>query len=182
MSRVGKRPIEIPSGVTVEYNAPEITVKGGKTTLKRTLPPLTKLNIEGQVITVVPLEESKTGRSMWGLTRTLVSNMVEGVSTGFSKELEVVGVGYKVELKGKNLLLNLGYSHQIDFPLPDGISAEVDKQQVKLVLRGADKELLGLTAARIRDLRKPEPYKGKGVKYADEVIRRKVGKAGIKQE
>jgi len=148
--------------------------------LKRTLPPKAFLKIDGQIITVSPSDETRESRAMWGLTRTLVANMVKGVHTGFSKELEIVGVGYRADLKGNTLILNLGYSHQIEFPLPEGITAVVDRQN-RIVIKGADKELVGLTAARIRALRKPEPYKGKGIKYADEVVRRKVGKTGVKQ-
>lgn len=180
MSRVGKRPIEIPSGVTVDYRPPHITVKGGKSTLERTLPPLVELQIEGQVIRVVPLNDSKEAGSFWGLTRSLVASMVEGVSTGFTKELEIVGVGYRADLNGDTLTLSLGYSHTIDFKLPKGIEAVVDRQ-TRITIKGADKELVGLTTARIRELRKPEPYKGKGIKYVDEIIRRKVGKVGVKQ-
>jgi len=164
----------------VDYRPPHITVKGGKTTLERTLHPLVELQIEGQVIRVVPVNDTKEAGAFWGLTRSLVSNMVEGVSTGFTKELEIVGVGYRVELNGNTLTLNVGYSHSIEFELPKGIEATVDRQN-RIAIKGADKELVGLTAARIRDLRKPEPYKGKGIKYVDEVIRRKVGKVGVKQ-
>ncbi|MBW1709292.1 MAG: 50S ribosomal protein L6 [Deltaproteobacteria bacterium] len=180
MSRVGKRPIEIPAGVTVDYQPPVITVKGSKITLKRTLPPKASLKIDGQIITVSPDDETREARAMWGLTRSLVANMVEGVHTGFIKELEIVGVGYRADLKGDTLTLNLGYSHPVEFSLPEGITATVNKQN-RIVIKGADKELVGLTAARIRALRKPEPYKGKGVRYAGEVIRRKVGKTGVKQ-
>lgn len=180
MSRVGKRPIEIPSGVTVDYKFPAISVKGEKTVLQRTLPPKVSLKIEGNIITVVPDDESSQEcNAMWGLTRSLVFNMVEGVSNGFSKELEIVGVGYRAEISGNNINLALGYSHPVVFELPEGISAEVDRQ-TRIKITGADKELVGLTAARIRALRKPEPYKGKGIKYVDEVIKRKVGKAGAK--
>ncbi|MFH1091780.1 MAG: 50S ribosomal protein L6 [Pseudomonadota bacterium] len=179
MSRVGKQPIEIPQGVTINYEGQELTVKGAKATLKRQIHPKVRLKIEGQVITVTPAEESREARALWGLTRTLVSNMVTGVSQGFSRGLEVIGVGYRAELQGQSINFALGYSHPINFPLPEGISATVDKQN-RITLTGADKELLGLTAARIRALRRPEPYKGKGIKYAEEVIRRKVGKAGAK--
>lgn len=179
MSRVGKQPINIPGGVTVNYAEPSLTVKGAKATLQREIHPKVELSIEGSVITVKPVDESREARALWGLTRTLVNNMVVGVSTGFSRVLEVIGVGYRADVQGKNIHFALGYSHPIDFPLPDGISATIDKQN-RITLEGADKELLGLTAARIRALRKPEPYKGKGIKYAEEVIQRKVGKAGAK--
>ncbi|MBU2551592.1 MAG: 50S ribosomal protein L6 [Proteobacteria bacterium] len=179
MSRVGKRPIEIPAGVKVEYEPPVVTVSGPRATLKREIHPKVNLNIEGAVITVTPVDDSRDARALWGLTRSLVYNMVAGVSTGFTRVLEVIGVGYRAEAKEQAIHFALGYSHPIHFPLPDGITAEVDKQN-RITLTGADKELLGLTAARIRALRKPEPYKGKGVKYAEEVILRKVGKAGAR--
>jgi len=179
MSRVGKQPINIPQGVTVDYKEPVITVKGPKGTLSREVHPKVQLDITDGVITVSPREESRDARALWGLTRSLVNNMVVGVSTGFTRVLEVIGVGYRAEAQGQTLNLALGYSHPIEFPLPKGITAAVDKQN-RITLEGSDKELLGLTAARIRALRKPEPYKGKGVKYAEEQIQRKVGKAGAK--
>jgi len=179
MSRVGKQPIEVPQGVTIDYQAPHLTVKGAKEALAREIHPKVKLDIDGSVITVSPVDQSREARALWGLTRTLVANMVIGVSAGFTKALDVVGVGYRVEVQGDALHFNIGYSHPIDFPLPQGITASVDRQN-RITLQGANKELLGLTAARIRALRKPEPYKGKGIKYADEVIKRKVGKAGAK--
>ncbi|MFH1136298.1 MAG: 50S ribosomal protein L6 [Pseudomonadota bacterium] len=179
MSRVGKKPIPLPQGVTVEYTAPILVVKGAKATLRREIHPLAILEIEPTVITVKPKDDSRDARAIWGLTRTLISNMVVGVSQGFTRVLEVIGVGYRAEAKEQVLNMALGFSHPVNFPLPDGISASVDKQN-KITLQGADKELLGLTAARLRALRKPEPYKGKGVKYAEETIVRKVGKAGSK--
>lgn len=179
MSRVGKQPITVPSGVSVDYSEPVITVKGSKATLTREIHPKVVLKIEDNVITIAPVDESREARALWGLTRSLVNNMVVGVSEGFTKVLEVIGVGYRAEAEGQVLNLALGFSHPVNFPLPDGITASVDKQN-RITLQGADKELLGLTAARIRALRKPEPYKGKGVKYADEVIQRKAGKAGAK--
>lgn len=179
MSRVGKQPINIPKGVTVDYKEPVITVKGPKGTLSREVHPKIHMDIQDGVITVSPKEESRDARALWGLTRSLVNNMVVGVSTGFTRVLEVIGVGYRADVQGQTLNLALGYSHPIEFPLPKGITAAVDKQN-RITLEGSDKELLGLTAARIRALRKPEPYKGKGVKYAEEQILRKVGKAGAK--
>lgn len=179
MSRVGKLPIPIPKGVTVENKQGEITVKGPKGVLNRTIHPMVVLNIEQEVIKVSPVDESREARALWGLTRTLVNNMVVGVTQGFTKGLEIVGVGYRVELKGQQLVFNLGYSHPVEFDLPKGISASVDKQN-KVTLEGIDKELLGQTAATVRSFRKPEPYKGKGIRYAGEVVRRKVGKAGAK--
>lgn len=179
MSRVGKKPIPLPSGVTVDYKAPTLVVKGAKATLSREIHPMVVLDIDSSVITVKPKDESREARALWGLTRSLINNMVIGVSEGFTRVLEVIGVGYRAEAQGQILNLALGFSHPVNFPLPDGISASVDKQN-RITLQGADKELLGLTAARIRALRKPEPYKGKGVKYAEETIQRKVGKAGSK--
>jgi large subunit ribosomal protein L6 len=179
MSRVGKQPINVPQGVTVDYKEPVVTVKGPKGTLSREVHPKVQLDIKDGVITVSPREETRDARALWGLTRSLVNNMVVGVSTGFTRVLEVIGVGYRADVQGQTLNLALGYSHPIEFPLPKGITAAVDKQN-RITLEGFDKELLGLTAARIRALRKPEPYKGKGVKYAEEQIQRKVGKAGAK--
>jgi large subunit ribosomal protein L6 len=179
MSRVGKLPIPIPKGVTVENKDRDVTVKGPKGVLSRTIHPKVIMNIEQDVIKVSPVDESRDARALWGLTRTLINNMVVGVTQGFTKGLEIVGVGYRVELKGQQLVFNLGYSHPIEFDLPKGISASVDKQN-KVTLEGIDKELLGQTAATVRSFRKPEPYKGKGIRYAGEVVRRKVGKAGAK--
>ena len=179
MSRVGKKPIPLPQGVTVEYKAPTLVVKGPKATLSREIHPMVVLDIDSSVITVKPQDESRDARALWGLTRSLINNMVVGVSEGFTRVLEVIGVGYRAEAQGQVLNLALGFSHPVNFPLPDGITASVDKQN-RITLQGSDKELLGLTAARIRALRKPEPYKGKGVKYAEETIQRKVGKAGSK--
>ncbi|MEW5724078.1 MAG: 50S ribosomal protein L6 [Thermodesulfobacteriota bacterium] len=179
MSRVGKQAITVPSGVTVEFQPPVFTVKGGQTTLRREIHPQVEVKIENGVITVRPKNQGREARALWGLTRTLIHNMVVGVNKGFTRVLEVVGVGYRAEVKGDHLHFSLGYSHPIDFPLPPGIAASLDKQN-RIVLSGADKELLGLTAARLRALRRPEPYKGKGVKYVEEIIQRKVGKAGAK--
>jgi large subunit ribosomal protein L6 len=165
--------------VTVDYKEPVITVKGPKGTLSREVHPKVQLDVQDGVIKVSPREETRDARALWGLTRSLVNNMVVGVSTGFTRVLEVIGVGYRADVQGQTLNLALGYSHPIEFPLPKGITAAVDKQN-RITLEGSDKELLGLTAARIRALRKPEPYKGKGVKYAEEQIQRKVGKAGAK--
>ncbi len=181
MSRIGKLPIKIPSGVKIEIQGEIILVEGPKGKLKRKINPRVSLEVEGDTLHVKRSGNSKPVRALHGLTRALVANMVEGVSTGFKRELIVTGVGYKVEEKGKNLVLHLGYSHPIDFPLPDGITANVERQkEIKIILEGYDKEALGLTAARIRALRPPEPYKGKGIRYADEVILRKAGKAAAK--
>jgi large subunit ribosomal protein L6 len=177
MSRIGKKPILLPKEVKVTYNNSTLTVKGPKGTLTRTIHPAVDLEISATEIKVFPKEDIQVNWRYWGLERTLVSNMVTGVSTGFTRTLDIVGTGYKVEDKGNHLLFSLGYSHPIEFKLPAGITAQVEKAN-RLILQGANKESLGQTAAIIRQLRPPEPYKGKGIKYAEEVIRRKVGKAG----
>ena len=175
MSRIGKLPIPVPSGVDVSINGREVTVKGPKGQLQRTFKGVTFAQADGSV-TVTPDSMSRTDRSLWGLGRTLLNNMVVGVSQGFTRELEINGVGYRAAVKGKEVEFNLGYSHPINFPMPDGVTIEVDKQTLVKV-SGISKEAVGQTAAKIRSLRPPEPYKGKGVKYVGEYIRRKVGKA-----
>jgi large subunit ribosomal protein L6 len=181
MSRIGKLPIELPKAVKVEWDAPVIKVTGGKATLKRTLHGDIDVSVEGGSVTVKPKVQGPKSGALWGLSRTLVNNMVVGVSTGFTKVLEVVGVGWRVEqLDAGTLKLNLGFSHPVEFKVPEGVASSVDAKTNKITLKSADKELLGLTAARIRAYRKPEPYKGKGVRYEGEVITRKVGKAGGK--
>lgn len=180
MSRIGKMPIPVPKGVKVEWKAPEIKVTGGKTTLTRNIHPNINVDVNGETVNVTPVDQSKESQALWGLSRTLINNMVVGVSTGFSKVLEVNGVGWRSEVDGSTLKLSLGFSHPVNFPLPAGISAQVDGKTNKITLSGADKELLGLVAAKIRAMRKPEPYKGKGIKYEGERIIRKVGKAGGK--
>ena len=179
MSRVGKKIIPIPDKTSVDYKDRVIVVKGEKGTLTRTIHPAVDLEIKDNTISVMIENEDRKNRSLQGLTRSLVSNMVVGVSKGFERVLEIHGIGYRAEMKGKSIVLNLGYSHPIDFPLPDGIDATVDKNNV-IRLTGIDKERVGQTAASIRKLRKPEPYKGKGVKYAEEYIQRKAGKTGTK--
>ncbi len=176
MSRVGKKPIPISDKIKVTYKDRIITVKGEKGTLTRTVHPVVDLKIEdGNVMVTIDSEDRKT-RAFQGLTRALVANMVTGVSKGFERGLEINGIGYRVALKGKTLVLNLGYSHPIDFDLPEGIAAKIDKSTI--TLSGIDKELLGQTAASIRRLRPPEPYKGKGIKYVGEYIQKKAGKTG----
>jgi large subunit ribosomal protein L6 len=177
MSRIGKKPIALPSGVKVDVRDGRVSVTGQKGSLERPLLEGIEMEIANGAVNVRRLADDKRSRSFHGLMRTLVANMVEGVSKGFEKKLEIVGIGYRSELKGSNLALYLGYSHPIDFPLPKGISAEVEKQTF-VTIKGIDKELVGQTAAKIRDLRKPDPYKGKGVKYAGEVLRKKAGKTG----
>jgi large subunit ribosomal protein L6 len=179
MSRIGKLPIEIPKGVEVSLQETHISVKGPKGTLSRTLMSEIALEVTDGKIVFSKKEESIRSRSAYGLTRTLVNNMVIGVTKGFEKALEINGVGYRAEAKGDVLNLTLGYSHPIAFQLPAGISVEVDKM-TKLLVKGIDKEVVGATAAKIRSFRGPEPYKGKGVKYATETILRKAGKTGKK--
>ena len=179
MSRVGKLPIPIPQGVTVDQKDGIFSVKGPKGQLQREIHPLSNVSVEDGVIHVTPADESRDARALWGLTRTLINNMVVGVTEGFKKGLEIVGVGYRVEQKGNTLVFSLGFSHPVEFELPQGISATLDKQN-KVMLEGIDKELLGHTAAKVRAFRPPEPYKGKGVRYMNEHVRRKVGKAGSK--
>ena len=178
MSRVGKKPIPIPDGVTVSVEKGNVAVKGPKGELSRSIPPNVELNVTDGTIHVVPFSDDRKVVAMQGLTRSLVANMVTGVAEGFQRVLEIVGVGYRVDLQGDVLTLAVGYSQPVTYTLPEGITASVEK--TKLTLSGIDKELLGATAATIRGFRKPEPYKGKGIKYAEERIRRKVGKAGAK--
>lgn len=179
MSRVGKKPIPIPSSVKVVINGAEVVVQGPKGELRRDVPPQLSVALDGNQLTLQPLENSQKVKALFGLFRTLLANMVTGVSEGFERVLEIQGVGYRAEVQGDKLVLSLGFSHPVPFPLPDGISAQVEKL-TKLILRGIDRDLLGLTAARIRRFRPPEPYKGKGIKYQEEKIRRKVGKTGSK--
>jgi large subunit ribosomal protein L6 len=177
MSRIGKKPIVLPTGVKVEIKDGAIMVKGQKGSLQRPLLEGIEFDISDIVVTVKRAGDDKRTRSYHGLMRTLVANMVEGVSKGFEKKLEIVGIGYRSELKGNAVNFFLGYSHPIEFELPQGISAEIEKQTL-VTVRGIDKELVGQVAAKMRDLRKPDPYKGKGVKYAGEMLRKKAGKTG----
>jgi large subunit ribosomal protein L6 len=177
MSRIGRAPITVPSGVTVTLAGRSVTVQGPKGTLSRDLHPDMVLRQEDGKLLVERPTEAKHHKQLHGLTRTLVANMVEGVTTGFRKGLEITGVGYRAQLNGKKLQLNLGYSHPIEIDPPAGISFDVENP-TKLAVVGIDKELVGQIAAKVRATRKPEPYKGKGVRYANEVIRRKAGKAG----
>jgi len=175
VSRIGKKPVEIPKGVTVNLEGHLIKVKGPKGELQRNIHPLIKAEVaEGEIIFTRP-NELKESRALHGLTRALVQNMVTGVTDSYKKSLEIVGVGYKAELKGKNLLLTIGYSHPIYFVPPDEVKLEVPAP-TQISISGNDKELVGLVAAKIRSFRKPEPYKGKGIKYSDERIIRKAGK------
>ena len=179
MSRIGRMPIAIPAGVTVELaENNQVTVKGPKGTLSRVLPSEMEIKVEGSEVTVTRPNDLKKMKSLHGLTRTLIHNMVVGVTDGFTKELEVNGVGYRASKAGKKLTLNLGYSHPVEMEDPEGLESTVDGN--KIIIKGIDKEKVGQYAAEIRDKRRPEPYKGNGIKYADEVIRRKVGKTGKK--
>ena len=180
MSRIGKMPIAVPAGVTVDIaENNKVTVKGPKGTLERVLPSEMTIKLEGTEIIVTRPSDLKKMKSLHGLTRTLIYNMVVGVTDGYEKVLEVNGVGYRAAKKGKVLTLSLGYSHPVEMEDPEGIETVLDGQN-KIIVKGIDKEKVGQYAAEIREKRAPEPYKGKGIKYADEVIRRKVGKTGKK--
>ena len=179
MSRIGKMPIAIPAGVTIDIAENNtITVKGPKGTLSRVLSPDMEIKVEGAEVVVNRPNDLKRSKSLHGLTRTLINNMVIGVTQGYEKSLEINGVGYKAAKEGKKLVLNLGYSHPVNMMDPEGIESSVDNN--KIIIKGIDKEKVGQYAAEIRDKRGPEPYKGKGIKYSDEVIRRKAGKTGKK--
>lgn len=180
MSRIGNWPIKVPSGVDVNIQGSHVKVKGPKGELERSFHPDIKIALEDQQVVVTRPTESRDHRALHGLTRALLNNMVVGVSDGYTKQLNIVGVGYKVEPKGKGLLLNLGYSHPIEYQGPEGVQFEVDSKANTIKVSGIDKEKVGQTSAEIRKLRPPEPYKGKGVMYADERIRRKAGKAAGK--
>ena len=177
MSRIGRMPIAIPAGVEVKVNGNVVTVKGPKGTLEKEFHKDMKIEVEGAQVIVTRPSDEKEHKALHGLTRTLVANLVEGVANGFKKELEVNGVGYRVMKQGKDLVMNLGYSHQVIIPEIDGITIEVPAPN-KIIVLGADKQKVGQFAAEIREKRPPEPYKGKGIKYVDEVIIRKEGKAG----
>ena len=177
MSRIGKLPVEIPAGVDVTIDGSTVTVKGAKGTLVQEIHPNITVKKEGNTIVVTRPDDDKLNRSLHGLSRSLIANMVEGVSKGYSKELEVNGVGYRAQKQGKDLVLNIGYSHQVIVPEIDGITIDVPGPN-KVVISGPDKQKVGQFAAEVREKRPPEPYKGKGIKYVDEFIRRKEGKAG----
>ena len=177
MSRIGRKPINIPAGVEVLVNGSEVTVKGPKGTLTQTFKPSMSITVEGSTVTVTRPDDDKINRSLHGLTRTLINNMIVGVTEGFKKELEVNGVGYRVQKQGTNLVMNLGYSHQVIVPETADVKVEVPNPN-SIIILGTDKQKVGQFAAEVREKRPPEPYKGKGIKYVDEVIRRKEGKAG----
>lgn len=179
MSRIGKRPIPVPKNVTVTIDGQSVKVKGPKGELSRILPGEVIVAQEGETVTITRRDESRAARQRHGLCRTLVANMVDGVSQGFSKRLEIQGVGYRAAVQGKNLNLSMGFSHPVNIEPPDGISFAVEGT-TNVIISGIDKEIVGNTAAKVRAVRPPEPYKGKGIRYAGEVVRRKVGKAGKK--
>jgi large subunit ribosomal protein L6 len=179
MSRVGNKPITVPEKIKLTMQDRVLTVQGAKGTLSRSIHPAVELDIDNGTINVKTVKDDQKSRALQGLTRSLVNNMVVGVTAGFERVLEISGIGYRAEMKGKTLVLNLGYSHPINFDLPEGISATVDRNNV-IKLSGIEKEKLGQTAATIRQFRPPEPYKGKGIKFAGEYIRRKAGKTGTK--
>lgn len=175
MSRIGKKPVAIPSGVTVSLNGSDLTVKGPKGELAMSFVPEVEVSQGDDGITVKPVNDTKRARSMWGMQRTMVANLMEGVTNGYSKKLQIAGVGYRAAMKGSSLNLQLGYSHDIDFPVPAGLKIETP-DQTTIIISGIDKQAVGETAAKIREFRKPEPYKGKGIKYEGEYIFRKEGK------
>jgi len=179
MSRIGKRPIAIPNKVTVAIDGQRVAVKGPKGELSRVLPAEVLVEQDGTIITVTRRNESRPARQRHGLCRTLVANMVEGVSQGFQRRLEIQGVGYRAQVQGRNLLLNMGYSHPVQIDPPEGVQLAVENN-TNVVVSGIDKEVVGNIAAQIRAVRPPEVYKGKGIRYAGEVVRRKAGKAGKK--
>ncbi len=177
MSRIGRAPITVPAGVEVTIDGSTVTAKGPKGTLTRTMHSNIAIAMEGNVITVTRPNDNKENRSLHGLTRTLIANMIEGVANGYKKELEINGIGYRAEAKGNVLTMKIGFSHDVVMPAPEGVTIETPSQ-TKIIVSGADKQIVGQFAAEIREKRPPEPYKGKGIKYVDEYIRRKEGKAG----
>jgi large subunit ribosomal protein L6 len=180
MSRIGKKPIPIPQGVKIQIEDGRVSAEGPRGKLSQPVPGGLKASVDNGILHIERDNEERHVRAMHGLTRSLVANMVTGVKDGFVRKLDIVGIGYRAQVQGRNIQLALGYSHPVIFGLPEGITAEIEKMTA-ITLKGADKALLGETAAKLRSLRKPDPYKGKGVKYAEEVIRRKVGKkAGAK--
>ena len=175
MSRIGKKPVDLPSGVTASVSGQTIEVKGPKGVHSFTATDDVTLTLEDNTISVTPRGKSKRARQQWGMSRTVVANLVQGVSEGFKKELEINGVGYRAQMQGNTLKLSLGYSHEVNFEVPDGVTVTAPKQ-TEIVVEGSDSQLVGQVAANIREWRKPEPYKGKGIKYKDEYIFRKEGK------
>ena len=180
MSRIGKKPIAVPKGVEIKKDGDAISVKGPKGTLKTSLVPGIDVTVENNVVQFTRKDDEKQSRAFHGLVRALVANNVLGVTTGFKRELDIVGVGYRAEVKGKEVVFQLGYSHPVRFPIPQGIDIALDAKSGHITVTGIDKQKVGQVAAEIRALREPDPYKGKGIKYSDEVIRRKAGKAAGK--
>jgi large subunit ribosomal protein L6 len=180
VSRIGKMPVAIPKGVEIKADAEKVRVKGPKGELVSAIPSGLTVSVAEGEVTIARGSDEPHIRACHGLLRSLVANNVEGVTKGFTKELEISGVGYKAEVKGKSVVFSLGYSHPVDFPIPDGIAVSIDAKAGKMTVTGADKQKVGQTAAEMRGLRVPDPYKAKGIKYANETIRRKVGKAGGK--
>lgn len=175
MSRIGKQPVEFPAGVTAELNGMDLKVKGSKGELAMTFVNEVEVKLEGSVLTVTPADDTQRARAMWGLQRSLAANLVEGVTNGFSKELELRGVGYRAQMKGNDIVMQLGFSHEINYTPRPGVSLAAPKP-TQVVVSGIDKQAVGQTAAEIRRFRPPEPYKGKGVRYVDEFVRSKEGK------
>jgi large subunit ribosomal protein L6 len=183
MSRIGKQPVKIPNGVTVELKGQQLSVKGPKGELKLDIHSNIKAEVTPEAITLTRKNDSKLSKSLHGLTRSLLNNMVEGVTTGFEKKLEILGVGYRAAIAGTKLTLNLGFSHPVEFQAPQGIAIEIDKEKKNiLIIKGIDKQLLGEVAAKIRSYKKPEPYKGKGIRYVGEYVAQKAGKAAGKDK
>jgi large subunit ribosomal protein L6 len=180
MSRIGKLPISLPEKVEVKVVSGSVAVKGPKGSLNFVLPKTINVNVDKELVNVARDNDERMARSLHGLCRSQIANMVHGVSVGFTRELEINGVGYRAEMKGKELHMALGYSHPVIYPLPAGITAEVDAKRTRITLSGIDKQLLGNTAAKVRSFRPPEPYRGKGIKYAEETIKRKEGKSAGK--
>ena len=181
MSRIGKKPVVLPSGVTATVSGQKVTVKGAKGELSFTCPEQLSVAKTATGIEVGMREDTKAARAMWGMARTQVVNLIEGVTKGWSKDLDIVGIGYRVEMKGKDtVVFTLGYSHPIEFPLPAGITVAIDPKQTRLTVSGIDRQKVGQVAADMRSLRKPDPYKNKGVRYSDEKLKKKVGKTGAK--
>ncbi|NNE86922.1 MAG: 50S ribosomal protein L6 [Silicimonas sp.] len=175
MSRIGKKPIELPSGVEASVSGQTVSVKGPKGTREFTATDDVSIAVDGNVVSIEPRGKSKRARQQWGMSRTMVANLVTGVTDGFKKELEINGVGYRAQMQGNNLQLNLGLSHDVNFEVPEGVTVTVPKN-TQIIVEGIDQQLVGQVAANIREWRKPEPYKGKGIKYLDEYIFRKEGK------
>lgn len=175
MSRIGKKPVAIPAGVTVSLDGTDLSIKGPKGELSMSFVPEVTVSHEDDKIVILPVSETKRARSMWGMQRSMVNNIIEGVTNGFSKKLGLQGVGYRAQMKGSSLNLQLGFSHDVNFPVPEGIKIETP-DQTTIVVSGINKQLVGETAAKIREYRKPEPYKGKGIRYDGEYVFRKEGK------